>query len=483
MIRTRFLVLTAAVAGILLLLGAACDELVTETIEITTAGHPTAEFGFSPDGGCTPLTVSFDASPSSGPITMMIFDFGDSTSDTIDIAAGEDDSLTHTYDEPGSYRVVLTVFDDQEGSDAEAKPRAVIAGNSLDSLIVSDTLVCPNVPVEFTAVNPAGVSAWRWDFGDGDVITDPSPTQTHEYTEPGVYPFELRLTSDSCGTLYEYDTVHVLHCPESGFTMDQSAGCEPLTVIFDGPPVEILDAEDNIVGSIIEWQWEFGNGTFGAGMADTVEYDAGDYEVMLTVTTDSGAVKTFTDSLTVWPASSGFTATPATGCDYDKYQFVVAFKRTAVGDTAWFWDFGDGDTSNLQNPYHVYSDPGRYSVSLVARGACGADSDFVSMPNLITMYDLLDHAGFTAVVTPETDSAVVEFTDTTTTIIPVTSWEWDFGDGGAVSSGDDLSTVTHKYALGESDPYKVGVLLTIDNGCNVAFETDSVTIPAKTTAK
>jgi PKD repeat protein len=41
--------------------------------------------------------------------------------------------------------------------------------------------------------------------------------------------------------------------------------------------------------------------------------------------------------------------------------------------TAWFWDFGDGATSTLQNPVHVYTVPGTYTVSLTATNASGSD--------------------------------------------------------------------------------------------------------------
>jgi len=55
---THGLVLLAALGG-LILLAPGCDELVTETIEVTTAGNPTAEFGISPDSAVS-LLVSFD---------------------------------------------------------------------------------------------------------------------------------------------------------------------------------------------------------------------------------------------------------------------------------------------------------------------------------------------------------------------------------------------------------------------------------------
>jgi len=42
--------------------------------------------------------------------------------------------------------------------------------------------------------------------------------------------------------------------------------------------------------------------------------------------------------------------------------------------TSWAWDFGDGDTSTLQNPSHIYSTTGTYTVSLTATNAYGSDT-------------------------------------------------------------------------------------------------------------
>ncbi|HYD02106.1 MAG TPA: PQQ-dependent sugar dehydrogenase [Phycisphaerales bacterium] len=44
---------------------------------------------------------------------------------------------------------------------------------------------------------------------------------------------------------------------------------------------------------------------------------------------------------------------------------------TAPGQTAWAWDFGDGETSTQQNPTHVYAEEGRYTVRLTVTGSAG----------------------------------------------------------------------------------------------------------------
>lgn len=42
--------------------------------------------------------------------------------------------------------------------------------------------------------------------------------------------------------------------------------------------------------------------------------------------------------------------------------------------TTYFWDFGDGNTSNATSPSHTYANPGNYTVILVVGNDCGSDS-------------------------------------------------------------------------------------------------------------
>ena len=42
----------------------------------------------------------------------------------------------------------------------------------------------------------------------------------------------------------------------------------------------------------------------------------------------------------------------------------VDFSDTSIGALSWLWDFGDGNTSTLQNPTHVYATSGTYDVKL-----------------------------------------------------------------------------------------------------------------------
>ena len=51
---------------------------------------------------------------------------------------------------------------------------------------------------------------------------------------------------------------------------------------------------------------------------------------------------------------------------------MVQFLDASTGRIdSWAWDFGDGATSDLQNPSHVFERPGEFVVSLTVSGASG----------------------------------------------------------------------------------------------------------------
>jgi len=71
------------------------------------------------------------------------------------------------------------------------------------------------------------------------------------------------------------------------------------------------------------------------------------------------------------PPMAAFSGSPTSGSAPLQVQFV----NTSTGNyTASQWDFGDGETSTLQNPTHLYTKAGKYSVSLTVSGPGGINS-------------------------------------------------------------------------------------------------------------
>ena len=79
---------------------------------------------------------------------------------------------------------------------------------------------------------------------------------------------------------------------------------------------------------------------------------------------------------------ANFTGTPQAGCS----PLIVVFQDQSTGSpTAWNWNFGNGNTSILQNPTATYFTPGTYTISLTASNANGSNT--LTRTQYISVYE------------------------------------------------------------------------------------------------
>ena len=151
--------------------------------------------------------------------------------------------------------------------------------------------------------------------------------------------------------------------PTADFSGTPTSGCTPLTVNFT----------DLSSGEITSWSWNFGDGGTSSAQNPSHTYvTAGDYTVSLTVTDASGSdTEVKTGYIHVYDAPvADFVGAPTSG----GAPLIVNFTDLSTGNpSAWSWNFGDGGTSSVQNPAHVYPNPGLYTVTLTATNMCGSD--------------------------------------------------------------------------------------------------------------
>src|SRR6185369_12749233 len=130
-----------------------------------------------------------------------------------------------------------------------------------------------------------------------------------------------------------------------------------------------------------------------------------------------------------------FTGTPVSGT----FPLTVNFTNTSTGSiTSYAWTFGDGTTSTLANPSHVYAAAGVYSVGLTVTGPGGSNTQ--TRTNYITATTPPPVAQFTGTPISGTTPLTVNFTNTSTGSI--TSYAWTFGDG----STSTLANPSHVYS-------------------------------------
>jgi PKD repeat protein len=63
----------------------------------------------------------------------------------------------------------------------------------------------------------------------------------------------------------------------------------------------------------------------------------------------------------------------------------IKFTDKSTGSpTSWYWDFGDGTNSTIQNPEHIYSKVGNYKVKLIASNNIGTSTITATVPIIAT---------------------------------------------------------------------------------------------------
>ncbi len=315
------------------------------------------------------------------------------------------------------------------------------------------------------------IAQWKWDFGDGTTSTEPNPT--HQYHEDGTYRVELTVTTTQGVEDTATETIEVATEPQ---VVNADFSFRP----DDPTRLDKIRFQDRSTleprGQIERWRWNFGDGTISTQQNPTHQYDSdGTYRVTLTVTTDEGNEDTAQETITVDTPQQqidvDFSFSPDEPTRFDEVEFRDNSEVEPRGRiTDWEWDFGDGDTSNRQNPTHQYDEDGTYRVSLTVT----TDED-----NEATLRQTITVATPEQEIDPEfsfspdepTRFDAVEFTDESE-VDPrgrVTEWQWDFGDGESSTKQNPA----HQYD--EDGAYRVTLEVTTDED-NEASVTQTVEV-------
>ncbi len=224
-----------------------------------------------------------------------------------------------------------------------------LSPNDLDNVSFQDT----------SLVQEGSIIAWSWDFGDGNHSTLQNPI--HNYGDEGNYMVFLTVTTtmginDTIGKL-----VAVSNLPPTAQYTYTPVSPNIADLIF------FTDLSSDGDGTIVNWTWDFGDESISYLPNPTHAYsETGLFPVVLRVTDDDNAIATLLKNITIHttlliPIFTYSPAIPTNGT-------IVHFMDTSLDQngtiTTWWWDFGDGYFSAMQNPSHTYYQEQVVNVSL-----------------------------------------------------------------------------------------------------------------------
>ena len=405
--------------------------------------------------------IGSGSSDSDGSIVAYDWDFGDGNT-------GTGPTPSHTYTTGGTYNVTLTVTDDTGDTGTDTTTATIGIGNQAPT---ADANSPYNGTVnESVAFNGSGssdpdgaIDAYDWDFGDGNTGTGPTPT--HSYAAGGTYNVTLTVTDDMGAQDSDMATATIGLGNQAPIADANNPynGTANEPVAFDGSGSTDPD------GSIVAYDWDFGDGNTGTGEMTTHTYARdGSFTVTLTVTDDAGDTGTDTTTATIGPGNQPPIAdanNPYNGTVNEPVAFDGSGSTDPDGSiVAYDWDFGDDSTGTGPTPLHTYTTDGTYNVTLTVTDNMGASDSTtrtatIGLGNQPPIADANNPYNGTVNEPVQFNGSGSSDPDGT-----IVAYDWDFGDD---STGTG-PTPTHTYTT--DGTYNVTLTVTDDMGAS-----DSIT--------
>ena len=404
---------------------------------------PVANFSTNVSEGYAPLIVQFTNLSKNAESVAWDFE-SDGVIDT------EESNPVHEFTTAGTYTVNLTA-NNTNGTNSKL---GIITVTEKPESVIPVANFTASLTVQFTDTSTNNPTQWEWNFGDGTNSTEQNPV--HVYGSEGTYTVTLVATNDAGSSDNRSMVITVTRLiPVADFTANTTEGSAPLTVQFT----------DTSTNSPTQWNWDFGDGTNSTEQnPEHVFSGEGTYNVTLVTINGDGSSNPKSMNIKVnsvpTPSVASFTADPTEG----SVPLTVQFTDTSTNSpTQWNWDFGDGTTSTEQNPEHVFSGEGTYSVTLVVTNGDGS-SDPKSMNIKVNSVPTPPVVNFTA---QQTGPLTVQFNDASSN--SPTQWNWDFGDG---STSTDANPA-HSYAA--AGTYTVNLTVSNADGSDTTSKAITIT--------
>jgi PKD repeat protein len=303
---------------------------------------------------------------------------------------------------------------------------------------------------------PVGQISSHWNMGDNYFTTQQNPS--HSYLHPAHYRVQLVSTSSlGCSDTLEQG-ISVYAMPEAIILLSTAN-----TQCYNNHLFSMADQSNAKEGFIASRSWQLGDGNMDTAKNVQQQYaDFGTYNLRLVVENSIGCYDTSYQQLKVFPNPlAAFTFNKSGQC-LDANNFLFSNASTIdSGNMHYEWIFGDGQSDNLTNPDHQYTQAGTYQVMLKA-----ISDEFCEDSSLQTIEVFEEPTADFSVNTNEQCLSGNLFTFTNLSSINSGSFSssWDFGD---TTSSSDMNPVK---TFATSASFNVELIVTSGNQCKDTIE-------------
>lgn len=344
-----------------------------------------------PYSGYLGIPIDFSSSGSydlDGTIQNYLWEFSDGQQSS-------ESSPSIAFKETGNYTVSLTVTDNDGVTDSDIATIKVQVPPKFPPIAISNGPYSGYTGelIAFSSSgshDPDGDSLiYNWSFGDGEISNDANPR--YRYSFPGTYTVTLTVSDsdNETSTSTTSSTINKRPPPQPS-PQPPSINHAPIAVGEVPKTGEIeQDIQFNSSGShdpdgvINQYIWSFGDGENSYEKDPIHVYiEPGLYQVSLTVIDNEGKKGTYVSDIGILKHNLP-PVIEVTGNVTASVDEVIQFSSMGSYDPdgvikLYIWDFGDNETSNLENPDHVYTKAGMYNVSITFIDDYNASSQMFS---------------------------------------------------------------------------------------------------------
>ena len=413
-----------------------CTDTIRHIITVNNLA-PTAFVSNAVTNNCAPFVFTGTTNQPAGNTVKWIF----TDANSIDTLV-QGNTATHTFAQAGNYSVTLISFNAAGCSDT-GKTLINIFPKPIAAFFASDTIKCLNADtIRFTNKSTyaaLGSVTYNW-YIDGVLMSSSKDFKynfANNASTKAATNFNVLLVATNSNGCADSASQKITIVPRSipSFNILPSQGCAQISVSFTN-----TSQFSNI------YKWYINDSLFSTMNTPypiVLSKPKTNYFIKLVAdqSLGCGADSVFNTVTTYDKPTSGFSDfNMALACTGNlTVQFTDISKATPGSIKQWFWDFGDGQTSNLANPIHAYTQPGNFQIThyVTDDKGCVSDTNYKAVKNFgkptvkFKMNDLCLQTPSIPVYT------TYDFGFGNTAI---KTYLWDFGDGTVDTSAHPIHT-------------------------------------------